>query len=107
MIFSSNSAFVARQGDDLLANKDDVCGMIKGVVVVAVKEVTGSSLGITAGLPISETYTKNKFADNQKGYGNSETTVGKLLAMKIQICCDYFCLEIILKDILNKFQNNA
>ena len=94
MIFSSNSAFVARQGDDLLANKDDVCGMIKGVVVVAVKEVTGSSLGITAGLPISETYTKNKFADNQKGYGNSETTVGNLLERRTQICQVYFSVTI-------------
>ena len=44
---------------------------------------------------------------NQKGYGNFETTVGKLSARRIQIRCDYFCSGIILKDILNNFQNNA
>ena len=44
---------------------------------------------------------------NQKGYDNSETTVGKLSARRIQICRIYFCLGIILKVILNNFQNNA
>ena len=28
---------------------------------------------------------------NQKNCGNSETTIGKLLARRIQICFDYFC----------------
>ena len=44
---------------------------------------------------------------NQKGYDNSETTIRKLSARRIQICFDYFCLGIILKVILNNFQNNA
>ena len=29
---------------------------------------------------------------NQKGYDKSETTCGKLLARRIQICCVYFCV---------------
>ena len=44
---------------------------------------------------------------NQKGYDTFETTVGKLSARRIQIYPDYFCLGIILKVILNNFQNNA
>ena len=40
-------------------------------------------------------------------YDTSETTVGKLSARRIQIYPDYFCLGIIFKGILNKFQNNA
>ena len=44
---------------------------------------------------------------NQKGYDNSETTVGKLLVRRIQTCPYYFWLDIILKVILNNFQNNA
>ena len=44
---------------------------------------------------------------NQKGYDSFETTVGKLSARRIQICFVYFCLGIILKVILNNFQNNA
>ena len=44
---------------------------------------------------------------NQKGYGNFETTVGKLSPRRIQIFRDYFCLGNILKVILNNFQNNA
>ena len=44
---------------------------------------------------------------NQKGYDNSETTVRKLLARRIQICPVYFCSGTILKVILNNFQNNA
>ena len=45
--------------------------------------------------------------ENQKNYDNSETTVGKLSMRRIQIYPDYFCLGIILKVILNNFQNNA
>ena len=44
---------------------------------------------------------------NQKGYDNSETAVGKLSARRIQICWAHFCLGIILKVILNTFQNDA
>ena len=44
---------------------------------------------------------------NQKGYDTFETTVGKLSTRRIQIYSDYFCLGIILKIILNNFQNNA
>ena len=44
---------------------------------------------------------------NQKGYDTFETTVGKLSVRRIQIYPDYFCLGIILKVILNNFQNNA
>ena len=44
---------------------------------------------------------------NQKGYDTFETTVGKLSTRRIQIYPDYFCLGIILKVILNNFQNNA
>ena len=45
--------------------------------------------------------------ENQKGYDTFETTVGKLSARRIQIYPDYFCLGIILKVILNNFQNNV
>ena len=48
-----------------------------------------------------------KMPTNQKGYGTFETTVVKLLARRIQVYPDYFCLGIILKIILNNFQNNA
>ena len=44
---------------------------------------------------------------NQKGYDTFETTVGKISARRIQIFPDYFCLGVILKVILNNFQNNA
>ena len=44
---------------------------------------------------------------NRKGYDKSETTVGKFSARKIQILPVQFCLGIILKVILNNFQNNA
>ena len=44
---------------------------------------------------------------NQKGYGTFETTVGKLSERRIQIFPVYFCLGIILKVILNNFQNNV
>ena len=44
---------------------------------------------------------KINFPAHQKGYDNSETTIGKLLARRIQIYPDYFCLGIILKVILN------
>ena len=40
---------------------------------------------ITAGLPISQAHTKNYLPANQKGYDNSETTVGKLSAGRTQI----------------------
>jgi len=51
--------------------------------------------------------TENNLPANPKGYNTFETTVGKLSARRIQICCDYFCLDIILKVILNNFQNIA
>ena len=44
---------------------------------------------------------------NQKGDDNSETTVGKLSARRIQICRVHFCLGIILTVILNNFQNKV
>ena len=44
---------------------------------------------------------------NQKGYDTFKTIVGKLLARRIQIFPVHFCLGIILKVILNNFQNNA
>ena len=44
---------------------------------------------------------------NQKGYNTFETTVGKLSARRIQFFPVYFCLGILLKVILNNFQNNA
>ena len=34
---------------------------------------------------------KNNLPANQKGYDTFETTVGKLSARRIQICCVYFC----------------
>ena len=52
-------------------------------------------------------HTHNQLPTNKKGYDNSETTFGKLSARRIQIYCDRFCLGIILKDILNNFQNIA
>ena len=44
---------------------------------------------------------------NQEGCDKSETMDEKLSARRIQICRIYFCLGIILKVILNNFQNNA
>ena len=44
---------------------------------------------------------------NQNGYDTFETTVGKLSARRIHICCDYFCLCIILEVILNNFRNSV
>ena len=35
--------------------------------------------------------TKNNLPTNRKGYDNSEPTVGKLLARRIQLFFDYFC----------------
>ena len=61
----------------------------------------------TAGLLISDTHTNNYFPTNQKGYDTFETTVGKLSTRRTQIFPDYFCLGMILKVILNNFQNNA
>ena len=61
----------------------------------------------TAGLLIRYAHMKNQFASKQKGYDNSETTVGKLSTGQIRFCHVYFCLGIILKVILNNFQNNA
>ena len=48
----------------------------------------------TAGLTISETHTKINLSANQKGYDNSETTVGKLSAKRIQIFQVYFFVII-------------
>ena len=56
----------------------------------------------TAGLPISDTHTKNQFADEPEGLRHFRG-----LARKNQIYPEYFCLGIILKVILNNFQNNA
>ena len=50
---------------------------------------------------------KNNLPANRKGYDTFETTVGKLSTRRIQIFRVYFCLGIILKVILNNFQNNA
>ena len=50
---------------------------------------------------------KNNLPTNQKRYNTFEITVGKLSARRIQVCPDYFCLGIILKVMLNNFQNNA
>ena len=48
---------------------------------------------------------------NQKGYDNSETTVGKLSARRIQICFDYFCKihfwSLFLNDFSNIVQKNS
>ena len=42
--------------------------------------------------PYIPTRTQNNtLPTNQKGYNNTETTVGKLSARKIQICLVYFC----------------
>ena len=63
---------------------------------------------VTAGLLSSWRRTRIiNLPKNQKGYDTFETTVGKLSARRIQIFPDYFCLGIILKVILNNFQNNA
>ena len=51
--------------------------------------------------------TKINLPANQKGYDTFETTVGKLSARRIKTSRVYFCLGIILKVILNNFQNNA
>ena len=54
-----------------------------------------------------DAHKKINLPANQKGYNNSETTVGKLSARIIQIFRIHFCLGNILKVILNNFQNNA
>ena len=54
-----------------------------------------------------DAHEKINLPANQKGYNTFEATVGKLSARRIQIYPDYFCLGIILKVILNNFQNNA
>ena len=62
----------------------------------------------TAELLFLETHTNNQFANEPEGlYDTFETTVGKLSTRRIQICPVYFCLGVILKVILNNFQNNA
>ena len=61
----------------------------------------------TAGLSVNYKPTTINSRKTRKGYENSETTVEKLSARKIQIYPDYFCLGIILKVILNNFQNIA
>ena len=56
----------------------------------------------------SATHTRKiNLPTNQKGYDTFDTSIGKLLARRIQIYSDYFCLSIIVKVILNNFQNNA
>ena len=55
----------------------------------------------------TRTYKTINLLMNQKGYDTIETTVGQLLARRIQIYPDYFCLGIFLKVILNNFQNNT
>ena len=42
--------------------------------------------------PLVETHEKIIPEKNRKGYDNLETTVGKLSAMRIQICLDYVFL---------------
>ena len=57
---------------------------------------------------MSNTSRRNiNLSTNQKGYDNSENTVGKLSARRIQICCDYFCLSLFHLYFQNNFQNNA
>ena len=43
----------------------------------------------------------------QKGYGNSETTHGKLLARRIQICLVQFCVIHFWPFFQNNFKNNV
>ena len=43
---------------------------------------------------------------NQKGYDKSETTIRKLSARKIQICCAYFCVIHCDLFFQNSFPNN-
>ena len=52
----------------------------------------------TAGLLISFPHTKINFPANQKGYDNSKTTIGKLLAREIQIFRVHF--SVIIFDLL-------
>ena len=49
---------------------------------------------ITPGLLISETHTKNNFLANQKGCDDSETTIGKLSARRIQFFRVHFSVTI-------------
>ena len=44
---------------------------------------------------------------NQKGYDKSETTFGKLLARRIQICCVYFCVIHFWPLFQNNFSNDV
>ena len=77
------------------------------VVAIMVYIYAISSTYSWIGRPISTSRQKINLPKNQKEYDTLETTVGKLSARRIQICFDYFCLGIILKVILNNFQNNA
>ena len=61
----------------------------------------------TAGLDVQYEPTKIVCQETRRVYNTFETTVGKLLARRIQIFRVYFCLDIILKVVLNNFQNNA
>ena len=51
----------------------------------------GANQVTTAGLSVRNTHTKINLQANHKGYDTFETTVGKLLARRIQICFDIFC----------------
>ena len=53
-----------------------------------------SYLKSTAGLNAQYETTKNNSRTNRKGYDNSETTIGKLSARRIQIFWVRFCIMI-------------
>ena len=82
-----------------------------GCIAAGVALCRASSITDTVTLQLDWTSNTSRQKINlpadQKGYDTSETTVGKLSARKIQICFDYFIFGIILKVILNNFQNNA
>ena len=80
------------------------------VLGVAIKVAVGDGDGVAYGIQLdlaSASEPSKKSPANQKGDDTFKTTVGKLSARRIRIFRVYLCLGIILKVILNKFQNNA
>ena len=57
--------------------------------------------------PPVHAHKQNNLPANQKGYDKSETTYEKLLARRIQIYWDYFCVIKISPLFQNNVQNNA
>ena len=65
------------------------------------------SRSCTVGLPISDMHTDNQFANEPEGLRHFRDHRWKALSEENPDLSGPFCLGIILKVILNNFQNNA